>query len=188
METLESYHQRRTGTECSPSAQFFRASLECEGQKQTPFFVLWVVDELIYLCTFGKKCVFVPNPYTHQLNTRYSCGMDGAWLSILCFTADLTLLLCPRSTCINFTWRTDGGTVEKLVEQAKVFYLLCLKLSDSRLVLCSGKSCWDMFFCVMEATEFLQNFYSLWNKSFAVFHLLMHSFMYFEKKKFSEGM
>lgn len=51
--------------------------------------------------------------------------------------------------------------MEKLVEQAKVFYLLCLKLSDSRLVLCSGKSCWDVVFCVMEATEFLQNFYSL---------------------------
>lgn len=125
---LESCGQRRTRRECSPSSQLFRAGLDCEGQKGTPFFVLWTLDRVISLSTFGKKWVFALSPHVHPVNTKSICGMDAAWLSILCFTADLTSFLGPRSSCTHFilkNWWWHCGKAGRIDQ----LYLLCLKLS-----------------------------------------------------------
>lgn len=146
------------------------------------------LDRVIRLCTFGKQWVFVLNPDAHPVNTRYTCGMDAAWFSILCFTADLTCLLGPRSTCIHFilkNWWWHYGEAGS-TDQHFLFTLPSAK-SYRRLVLASEKSCLGNVLLCNGNYWVFPNLFTIYGTSFAVFLLFRHLFMYFERRKFSEG-
>lgn len=135
---LESYRQRGTRREQSPSSQLFKASLECEGQTGTPFFVLWALVRLISLHASGTKRVFVLNPCSpskHKVQWHRCCFTQHP---LFYSRSDF-----PSGSKIILYWGTDGGTVEKLVEQTNVFYLLCLKLSLTESWYCAGIVLWE---------------------------------------------
>lgn len=99
---------------------------EKEHKRMFSLLFLFFAQIALFLHFWKEVSVCPPSPCSPSKHKVY-CGMLDSASSVL---QQIWLPFWVQDSLVFILyWRTDGGTVEKLVEQTSIFYLRCLKLN-----------------------------------------------------------